>query len=353
LAEDIRTRGLQEPIVLHRDGRIVDGRNRWLACRKAGVEPQTRIFEGEDGELVPFVVSLNLHRRHLDESQRAMVAARLATMRQGARTDLASIEAMSQSQAADLLNVGRASVQRAKEVIDHGAPELLAAVEHGDIAVSIAATLATLPPTEQREIIARCDDDEILHRAKEIRAKRLPHNYLTGEYEWYTPPKFVEAARKVMGGIDLDPASSHQAQEVVQARRYFTEEQDGLSRPWGTLKRPSRAWCNAPYKAGLIDQFVAKLLEELAAGRVSEAVLLVDNRTDTEWFHAAAIQASARCDTSGRIQFRRPDGTGGSPMNGSVFLYFGDNPDRFAAGFGSLGLVYGRPMQVPQLLAAA
>ena len=83
LAEDIRANGQREPIWLHRDGRIIDGRNRWLACRKAGVQPLTRTFEGEDGELVAFVVSQNLHRRHLDESQRAMVVAKLATLRDG------------------------------------------------------------------------------------------------------------------------------------------------------------------------------------------------------------------------------------------------------------------------------
>jgi len=73
LTEDIRTNGLLEPIWLHPDGRIIDGRNRYKACRASGVEPTFRTWHG-DGSLVEFVVSLNLHRRHLTSSQRAMAA---------------------------------------------------------------------------------------------------------------------------------------------------------------------------------------------------------------------------------------------------------------------------------------
>jgi N6-adenosine-specific RNA methylase IME4/ParB-like chromosome segregation protein Spo0J len=73
LVDDIRANGQQEPIWLHPDGRIVDGRNRYRACAEAGVEPRTRTWDGR-GSLVEFVVSLNLHRRHLTASQKAMVA---------------------------------------------------------------------------------------------------------------------------------------------------------------------------------------------------------------------------------------------------------------------------------------
>lgn len=83
LVEDVRSHGLREPIWLHRDGRIIDGRNRAIACQQLGIEPETRVFEGDDSELVAFVVSLNLHRRHLTESQRAMVAARIANLKPG------------------------------------------------------------------------------------------------------------------------------------------------------------------------------------------------------------------------------------------------------------------------------
>ena len=64
LVQDIRENGLQESIWMHPDERIIDGRNRYRACLDAGVEPRFRTWEGE-GSLIRFIVSLNLHRRHL------------------------------------------------------------------------------------------------------------------------------------------------------------------------------------------------------------------------------------------------------------------------------------------------
>jgi N6-adenosine-specific RNA methylase IME4 len=117
-----------------------------------------------------------LKRRHLSESQRAMVAAKLATMRQGARTDLSPIGEMSQARAAELLNVGKRSVERAADVRESGAPELVRAVETGAVSVSAAADVATLPAAEQSEIVAR-GEREILDAAKVIRARKFEHRH--------------------------------------------------------------------------------------------------------------------------------------------------------------------------------
>jgi len=171
LARDIQANGLREPIWLHEDGRIIDGRNRYLACERVGVEPDYRTWDGQ-GSLVAFVVSLNLHRRHLDESQRALVAARIANLGEGRPDKTTAIAAVSQSDASDLLNVSVDSLQRAKRVLDDGATELVQAVERGDVAVSTAAVVSELPKAEQRQIIAR-GESEILKAAKEIRSQRL------------------------------------------------------------------------------------------------------------------------------------------------------------------------------------
>ena len=88
LVDDIRANGLQVPVWLHGDGRIIDGRNRYQACHQLGIEVSEaagtcQIYDGPDSELVAFVLSLNLHRRHLDSDQRAMVAAKIATLGRG------------------------------------------------------------------------------------------------------------------------------------------------------------------------------------------------------------------------------------------------------------------------------
>lgn len=208
LVEDIREHGQREPVWLHADGRIIDGRNRYNACRRLGDEVKFRTYDGDDESLVAFVLSLNLHRRHLDESQRAMVAARIANMRQGERTDIAQIQAMSQSAAAELLNVSRSAVQSAKKVQDDGSPALAAAVDAGMVAVSTAANLTDLPPKEQRELIDANDKDAIVRRANQIKAEKREKRQAEREER----QQLAEAAASrtptlEAGAIDIEPGT--------------------------------------------------------------------------------------------------------------------------------------------------
>jgi N6-adenosine-specific RNA methylase IME4 len=169
LVADIGKQGLLEAIVLL-DGKILDGRNRYRACVEAGVEPHFEEFDGEDP--VAFVVSKNVARRHLDESQRALAAARIATLQNGQRKSASPIgEGRSQAEAAQILNVGKRSVERARDVLDQGEATLVKAVEQGKVSVSAAADVATLPKQEQAEIVAK-GEKEILEAAKRIRAQK-------------------------------------------------------------------------------------------------------------------------------------------------------------------------------------
>ena len=163
LLADIRAHGVREPIWLYEE-KILDGRNRYCAAEVAGLSCPTRAYEGDDP--VGFVVSLNLRRRHLSESQRAMVAARLASMRAG---DNQHSEGLPIGRSSALLNVSERSVARAREVLDQGTPELVHAVERGEASVAAAANVATLPEREQVEIVAR-GEREILRKAQELRA---------------------------------------------------------------------------------------------------------------------------------------------------------------------------------------
>jgi predicted transcriptional regulator len=113
------------------------------------VEPKVREFPG-NGSPLEYVLSLNLHRRHLDESQRAMVAGKIATLKDGQRKAATSIDVPSQPEAAKMLNVGVASVQRARKVLNSGNKELISKVEQGEIAVSKAA--ATIAPPKLKVV---------------------------------------------------------------------------------------------------------------------------------------------------------------------------------------------------------
>lgn len=157
LVADIKENGQRDAIVLH-ENLILDGRNRYRACRAAGVEPKFRIWVPK-GTVEAYVVSKNLHRRHLNESQRAMVAARLlATVEISTPVqnhDVGGKFAKAQftaEAAGEMLNVNRHTVFSAKKVLTEGTKEEVAAVEQGQAAVStIAKQIRAKQPPESRQ----------------------------------------------------------------------------------------------------------------------------------------------------------------------------------------------------------
>lgn len=161
-------------------------------------------------------------------------------------------------------------------------------------------------------------------------------NYLaggTGENEWYTPTHIIELARGVMGAIDLDPASCAEANETIRAAKYFSAKDDGLRQEWH-----GRIWLNPPYSRDLMPAFVKKLLGEYESRRISAAIMVAHNNTDTGWFQAAMQSASSACFPKSRIKFYRGDDVA-APVNGQVFIHWGDNSAGFQDAFASLGAV--------------
>jgi hypothetical protein len=147
---------------------IIDGRNRWAACQFAGIEPLT--VEVNPKDPVAYVLSLNLHRRHLDETQRAMVGGRAkgvyekqAKDRQGKRNDIKAncpeSGGQSRDKAGEAAGVSGKSVDRAAKVLASGSKELIAACDRGEVAVSAAAKIAELPKARQNEIINKAKDE--------------------------------------------------------------------------------------------------------------------------------------------------------------------------------------------------
>ena len=171
LVAGIRDNGLHQPILVDAEGRILDGRNRYRACLQAGVEPRFIEWQGE-GSPVELALSLNLRRRHLDESQRAMVAARLAKMlRDQPRTGgkFATRKPLKpHDEAAAQVNISPRLVIHASKVIKDGSEELIAAVESGGLAVSAASILTGLPQDEQARAVAG-GAKQAAGKAREIR----------------------------------------------------------------------------------------------------------------------------------------------------------------------------------------
>jgi hypothetical protein len=140
LADDIRKNGQRDAIVLL-NGSILDGRNRWLAAQKLGHTPITEEWDGI-GTPLAFVVSKNLHRRHLNLSQRAMIACEIANVKHGGdrKSDQAiqiSLDhGVTADQAAKMLGVSYALVIRAKTIWQRGTEQEIEAVRSGDAKVS-------------------------------------------------------------------------------------------------------------------------------------------------------------------------------------------------------------------------
>lgn len=151
--------------------------------------------------------------------------------------------------------------------------------------------------------------------------------------EWYTPPEFVDMARTVLGGIDLDPASNPIAQGWVKAERFYTKDDDGLAQPWA-----GRVWCNPPY-GKFTKLFMERALAFYETGEVTDCIFLV-NRTGASWYVDLLERFSGVCQVRKRISFWTPEGKPeGSPRYYNDFLYLGKSTKKFQQVFSSVGKV--------------
>lgn len=152
--------------------------------------------------------------------------------------------------------------------------------------------------------------------------------------EWFTPIDKLEKVIEVLGQIDLDPASCPEAQVRVQAKRYFTRQENGLLRPWH-----GKVFLNPPYgktenrsNQGI---WLQKLIDEYNKGNVTEAILLTNAQTSEKWFQP--LWQYTVCLTDHRIRFDHPDGCKQQPTHGNAFTYLGPNPEKFTQIFRQFG----------------
>ncbi len=157
----VRDGGCRDALVVWRreDGHAVllDGHNRLEICQRLNLSYTTKVLDlpsREDAML--WMCENQINRRNLDETQRAMLGAQIATMRQGARTDLSPIGGMSQAQAAEAVNVSERSIQRASVIRQNGCSKLVEASMRGIIPASVGEAISKLPLKDQERIAEQC-----------------------------------------------------------------------------------------------------------------------------------------------------------------------------------------------------
>lgn len=203
--------------------------------------------------------------------------------------------------------------------------------------VSRFETLAAHPEAVERAKAEARENQEMVTRSsvleKVASEKERPHvTFNSGNNEWYTPEKYIEMARAVLGEIELDPASSETANKTVKANCFYTEQDDGLSRQWR-----GKVWMNPPYGTDLIGKFTEKFADEYTAGSITEGIVLVNNATETAWFSYLVEAAAAVVFPHGRIKYYSPTKESNAPLQGQAFVYFGLNPEKFLEVFGGVG----------------
>lgn len=206
-----------------------------------------------------------------------------------------------------------------------------------------ARPLTSLEPEQRREAwitavetapdgkVTAAHVQSIVDSIKEPEKRPVSYHVSDDSYDWYTPIDCIEAARVVLGNIDLDPASSKAAQEAIKADVYYTKELDGLSQPWF-----GRVWLNPPYNMPLIEQFVERVVGGYESGEIDAAIVLTNNSTDTGWFHRLIDYPV--CFTRGRLQFWNGDDRLATRQGQAIF-YLGDNANLFSSIFGKFGVI--------------
>lgn len=306
LAHDIATNGLREDIWLY-EGQILDGRHRHAACIKVGVEPRFRTFEGTHDEAMSMSMGLNLARRHMTSEQRAALGveikayqAKLAKERmsiagQGQETIPDLQRGQARDIAADLVGSNGKYIDAAERIKDQ-APDVYEKMGRGSYgSMAQAKKAARLNPDVRERVHAQMDQGATFKEA-------LGEVFEEPESDINcTPVEWISVARELMGRIDLDPASNAYAQEIVQAGRYFTRDDDGLALEWSGC-----VWLNPPYSSGLIERFVERACKSWEAGELEAMLVLTNASLSARWWHRLAEVSDAIIVPAARMQFEQP-----------------------------------------------
>lgn len=352
LEKSLLEEGCRDALVLWGDI-LIDGHNRYEICTKYHIPYETvqRYFDSRKSA-IEWIILNQFGRRNLPAHERARLALRLKPViaekakenlvthtsngYQGCqKSDKAEID--TKQELAKVAGVSHDTIAKVERIEEDAPKPIIEASRRGDISVNSAYQVTKLEPEEQCEIARRLEHIE--EEPKQTQTPKAivqevlkrPHvSFNSGNNEWYTPAELIEAARSAMGSIDLDPASNDIAQKVVKARTYYTAETNGLDKTW-----TGNVWMNPPYASDLIGKFVDKMVSERK--NYDQAVILVNNATETEWFNRLISIADAVCFPKSRVKFYMPDGKTGAPLQGQAVLYIGDNSEKFFEAFRQIG----------------
>ncbi len=319
LKADIAERGVQVPVEYDEQGNILDGHHRVQACKELGIKDWPSVIRCgmSEEDKIEHALTLNLSRRHLSREQRQELVVKLRGQGWSLRRIAAKLGVSDGTVRNDLEGTGAQNY----------APDTITGADGKQYP-------ATRPskPAEALWLVPQptLADEEHSPLPKHVATPHVIHN--SGNNEWYTPLEYIEAARAVMGGIDLDPASTAEANKIVKATRFYDVEDDGLQHPWA-----GRVWLNPPYSSDLIGRFCDRLATHVASGAVPEAIVLVNNATETSWFNALISCASAIVFPRGRVKFWGPHGQTGAPLQGQALIYCGPSPATFLEVFACFG----------------
>lgn len=336
LLEDIRKNGVIDPLkVWIEENVLLDGHR-----RSSLLEQHPDILDGHNqpeihylsfksaAEAKSWVIGYQNGRRNVSKVSLAITEGLKVENKQGQRNDLTCDISVTSCSDRKERSRNKQAAEGWQEVAkaDPEAAQQILSDEQTPVTQKDLRRIATAPEEAKPELAKQVAD--------KASKPHVANN--SGENEWYTPTKIVDLARRTMGGIDLDPASSKKAQETVLANRYFTKEDDGLDKDWTA---PS-VWLNPPYSKELVTEFSDKLLTEYRDGRVEQACVLVNNATETVWFQRLAFNAKAICFFRGRIKFLDSTGTpANTPLQGQAMLYFGKDSTKFAEQCSEQGFV--------------
>lgn len=318
-------------IVWAEEGILLDGHHRKEICDRLNIEYriETLSFPSRE-EAADWVDANQLGRRNLTPDQASLIRGRRYNRTKGSRAD-------NLKQNAPKGHFVPSVDQSERLAKEHGVTGRTIKRD-GQFAAAVESIKSSVPDIEERvmagDIPSKQAVIEAARKPETAQEKLKPHiAQNSGENEWYTPAEYIEAALKTMGGIDLDPASTIEANKIVKATKFYTKKENGLESPWS-----GKIWMNPPYAQPLIRQFCDKLAEEVEVGNVTQAIVLVNNATETEWFQRVMSLSTAICFPRGRVKFWAPGKTA-APLQGQAVLYIGDKSKAFADYFTKFGTI--------------